>query len=375
MKQKVLFLSNELYFDEGAREGGVRLCTQEYRALIQELFDVIDFPVSYNISMLYRIKVKLSLNAYDDYFPERYRSVLKEVITSNQIKYVFLNLSNTAVFAPVIKQLFGKEVKVIVCSHGNESGDFLHEVTRHKNKISSYRSTFSAFVLGKMLKKEAELRQHHLDAVLTVSPVEQEIENWIGAKSVLMVPRTIKKNKLSLDPITGRVGFMGDLSHLPNFFGIDELCKAIASISHDGIEIRLVGSPESVGQQLANTYSFVTYMGYLDQSALLSEVSGWTYFLNPVFYYSRGVSTKLAKALSWGLPVITTKIGCRGYQWLKGNPVFAETSIEMAKILINYSKSPELIKQSMIHTEELVDSTPTIKTISQSLEQVLRSIS
>jgi glycosyltransferase involved in cell wall biosynthesis len=374
MKQKALFLSNEIYFDETKKEGGVRLCTQEYKALIQELFDVLDFPVRYHISLLYRIKVKLGANAYNDYLPGAYRSALEEVISKHKIRYVFINLSNAAVFAALIKQLFGEGVKVILCSHGNESGDFLHEVTRHRNGIPFYQSLFSAITLGTMIKKEAILRQDYIDAVLTVSPVEEEIENWIGAKKVMMVPRTIKKEFLDLQPIAGRFGFMGDLSHRPNFYGIDELCKAVAGLPHDGVEIRLVGSPQSVGEQLATAYPFVTYMGYLNQADLLNEVTRWSFFLNPVFYYSRGVSTKLAKAFGWGLPVITTTIGCRGYKWVEGNPVFANTSAEMAQVIVNYSGAPELVTQSRLQTQQLVDSTPSLKMVSEKLERLLQTI-
>ncbi|MEJ8842224.1 glycosyltransferase [Lacibacter sp. H375] len=375
MKQIALFLSNEIYFDETKKEGGVRLCTQEYRSLIQELFEVVDFPVRYHLNLWYRIKVKLAANAYNDYLPETYRTALKEVISKHKIKYVFINLSNAAVFAPVIKQLFGKEVKVIICSHGNESGDFLHEVTRHRHGVPFHQELLSSVTLGKMLKKEAILRQEYIDAVLTVSPVEEEIENWIGAKKVMMVPRTIKKEFLDLHPVPARFGFMGDLSHRPNFFGIDEVCKAIAGLSHDTIDIRLVGAPQSAGEQLAANYPFVTYLGYLDREELLHEVAGWSYFLNPVFYYSRGVSTKLAKAWSWGLPVITTTIGCRGYQWLNGNPVFANTAIEMAKAMINYSTTTAQINESAKQTQLIVESAPSIKKISGDLGHLLQSLS
>jgi glycosyltransferase involved in cell wall biosynthesis len=375
MKPKALFLSNEIYFDETKQEGGVRLCTLEYRALIEELFDVINFPVRYHINLLYRIKVKLSANAYNDYLPGTYRSALKEVIGKYEIKHVFINLSNAAVFAPVIKELFGENVKVIVCSHGNESGDFLHEMTRHRHGMPLHKALLSSITLGSMLKKEATLRQQYLDAVLTVSPVEAEIEHWLGAKKVLMVPRTIKKEFVDLHPVPGRVGFMGDLSHLPNFYGIDELCKAVASLPHYGVDIRLVGSPQTVGEQLASAHSFVTYTGFLNEAELLTEVAGWSYFLNPVFYYSRGVSTKLAKALGWGLPVITTKIGCRGYQWTEGNPVFADSANDMAKLLINFSKTPEMVNQSRLQTQKLVNSTASLKTISEDLDRLLQSIS
>ena len=334
MKPRALFLSNEIYFDVSKQEGGVRVCTEEYLALIKKLYDVEVFTVRYHLSIIYRLRVKLGLNLYNDYQPKQYANKLEEVIRAQKVEAVFLNLSNTAPFSAVIKAVFGEKVKVILCSHGNESGDYLHEATRFKQKISFFRTYFSSYALGLLLKKEAAFRQQHLDAVLTVSSVEEALENWLGAKLVLMVPRTVTMQFMERNPMRGRVGFIGDLSHAPNYFGVDEVCKAIALLpSKDAITLRLVGTPASVGEHLAASYPFVNFLGYMENDALQKEVCSWAYFLNPVFYYSRGVSTKLAKAFGWGIPVITTTIGCRGYNWRNGTVALAETAAEMAKAI------------------------------------------
>lgn len=376
MKQTALFLSNSIYFDTSRNEGGVRLCTEEYHALIEQLFQVIDFPVDYQIDIAYRVRARLGINIYHGYKPENYRAALKEVIVKNNIQHVFLNLSNCMVFAPLIKELFHEKVKVIVCSHGNESGDFLHEATRFQLKMPFYKTLLSSFALGSMLKKEAAYRQQFLDAVLTVSPVEEALENWIGAKQVMMVPRTVKKESIQRNAIPGRVGFMGDLSHWPNFFGVDELCKAMSGLKQtQPVEIRVVGAPAKVGEELAAKYPFVTYMGYLNKAELDAEIKSWAFFLNPVFYYSRGVSTKLAKALGWGMPVITTTIGYRGYKWNKGSLVIAETATAMAQIIIDHSADEVKMKTADEEVKLLTDSIKSIEEIGKELQQFLKSVS
>jgi hypothetical protein len=376
MKPSALFISNKIYFDPNLREGGVKLCTQDYLRLIQELYDVHVFQVAYHISFLYRLRVKLGLNIYSDYQTSKYINELRIVIEKYRIKIVFLNLSNTAPFASLVKSLFGNRVKVILCSHGNESGDFLHEVTRFKKRIPFYRSIFSSFVLGRLLKKEAAFRHKNLDAVLTVSPVEESIEKWLGAKHVFIVPRTVYAVFIERNPVVGRVGFIGDLSHWPNFFGIDEICKALASASSfNQVQLRLVGTPEEVGRKLAERYSFVSYLGYMNEESLLKEAASWSFFLNPVFYYSRGVSTKLTKAFGWGIPVITTSIGCRGYVWKEEQPVYAETPAEMANAIQFCSTDSEKFPEVEFKLRKLVLSIPGIVENAQKLKEFISKLS
>ena len=137
----------------------------------------------------------------------------------------------------------------------------------------------------------------------------------------------------------------------------------------------MVGAPETFGKQLAATYPFVTYLGYLNNDALRQEVGSWTFFLNPVFYYSRGVSTKLAKAFGWGIPVITTTIGCRGYVWCKGIPVIAETPAEMAKAILCLSKNADVIANADKDVKELIASIPDMDATAKLLSDFIGRIS
>lgn len=375
MKPSAIFLSNEIYFDSSKQEGGVRVCTEEYFNLIQQLFDVEIFKVRYRDTFFYRVRQKLGLNIYNDYSPEQYTRQLADLIRKRDVSFVFLNQSNTAPFAKTIKNIFRDSVKVVLCSHGNESGDYLHSVTRFKNSQPIYRSLFSSISLGGLLKKESSFRHELLDGVVTVSPVEEALEKWLGAKHILMVPRTIKRQLLNRKIIKGRFGFVGDLSHHPNFYGIEQVCNAIQSLSyHEGINIRIIGSPSVIGEKLAIKYSFVTFLGYLDDDSLAKEASTWAFFLNPVFYYSRGVSTKLAKALGWGLPVITTTIGHRGYLWGKGSLIVAETAAEMAQKIHQYCSDDNDERKAYEDILELISSIPDHSENARKLEFFLHRL-
>ena len=375
MKPSALFLSNEIYFDSSKQEGGVRICTEEYLALLQLNFDVEIFKVHYHYNLAYRLRVKLGLNIYNDYRVEHYKFRIADLIKKRNVSFVFLNLSNTAPFAKLIKDIFGDSVKVILCSHGNESGDYLHAFTRFKDGQPFYRSFFSSIALGRLIKKESYFRQELLDAVLTVSPIEEALEKWLGAKHVLMVPRTINKQFLIRKIIKGRFGFIGDLSHAPNFYGIEQVCNAIQLLpSIEFIDIRIAGSPKAIGEQLSSKYPFVTFLGYLDSESLAKEASTWSFFINPVFYYSRGVSTKLAKALGWGLPVITTTIGCRGYQFKRGSLVIAESPHEMANKIHYFTINDNDIQKESDTIHDLITSISDQAHNAKQLENFLQQL-
>jgi len=350
LKEKVLFIVNSIYLDTSRNEGGVRNCTLEYITLLSTQFEVILFPVSYSKSIIYKLRSKLGYNNYNDYAPTNYISELKEVIIQNDIKFVFLNLSNTMTFAPIIKEEFN-EVRVILCSHGNESGDFLHHSFRFKKGQNWLQRLKNSILFAKIIEKEIDFRLHFLDLVLTVSEVEEGVEKWLGARKVFMVPRVLKNEPIPWTPVFGRVGFLGDLSHKPNYEGIVSFCDAIIKSGSKDLKLRLLGSPTIIGNDLACKYPFVDYCGFIPDDKIKDEVATWSLFLNLVFYYSRGVSTKLAKGLSWGIPVLSTTYGNRGYNIPSGMLTSVETPLEMVemavKLISDRNKLSEMRKISL----------------------------
>ncbi len=363
-----LFICNEKFLNKSDNAGGVKFCTDEYLSMINTNFNVIKFPVSYDKKIIQRIRKKINLNAYNDYDINGYKSSLKTVLLENKVTHVFLNLTNTGPFAKLVKSI-SSTIKVILCSHGNESGDYLHELNIHE-KHRGFQEKTATYNLGKMLVKEATFRKN-IDLVLTVSDVEEGIEKWLGAKNVFMVPRYIEKQNKLYVPIKGRVGFISDLSHEPNFFGIKEVCNALNKMPSHNIEMRLVGGGKERGDELQNKYSFVRYLGYLSEDKLEKEISAWTFALNPVFYYSRGVSTKLGKSLGMGYPVITSEIGMRGYKWQEGELPKCKTAIEMAALIVTLSNDKNTWDFYKTEVQKIQASSPSYEEMMLELNRYL----
>jgi hypothetical protein len=373
--EDVLFICDKIYLDASLSEGGVRMCTLDFIDILSGNYKVHLLEVRKTGSLSYRLKAKLGINNYKDYYrPEDYSNIIREYILQKGVRKVFLNLSNTIAFAKFVKTAFSNvDVKVILCSHGNESGDFLHESVRFKNKLSGIKRFSSSYRLGTLVKQESEYRLNYLDCVLTVSDVEAAIENWLGVKSVYMVPRTFKPDFLDWKPDYNRIGFVGDISHAPNFYGVEKVCEAIENIDCSDIEFRIVGKYDDNTEKLKR-FRFVKIVGYLDNEAFKKEAATWSYFLNPVFYYSRGVSTKLEKGINWGLPVVTTVAGNRGYVFKNESVITVNTPLEMATELKNRLGRPDQIQKDRDEVVKIATKSVTHADIIKDLKNLFQKL-
>jgi hypothetical protein len=342
--KNALFISNKIFLDQShAFKGGVTQCTQNYIDIIRKGYNLFFFPIDFDKSKYKRIKSRFCLGVFDDYNTKSYFGKLKDEIIQNEIKVIFINLSSAVDFSRIIKEI-NPLIKVVLCSHGIEAGDYFHNILRSGRGESKVAAAISNYKFGKIFKKDIQYRLKFIDLVLTVSEIEKSIEKWMGAKDVFFVPSLFKCEFLSWKPILGRLGFVGDVSHYPNYFGLESLCSEIAKEDiRNNIDIIIVGKPCSNIEILKSKYSFITSLGYLEEDLLKKEASTWMYYLNLVFYYSKGVSTKLQLGVNWGLPVLTTEPGNRGYNILLEKDLICNNPIEMVQVIKSRIENVELL--------------------------------
>jgi hypothetical protein len=119
---------------------------------------------------------------------------------------------------------------------------------------------------------------------------------------------------------------------------------------------------------LARRHGFVDYLGPLNDDALRAEAATWCCFVNPIFVYSKGCSTKLAVALGWGLPIATTRYGARGYLWDEGAIPLADDPTELADLVLGHTSAA----LSLAHcraTDAIVAMSPDLARVG-ALEQI-----
>jgi glycosyltransferase involved in cell wall biosynthesis len=179
-----------------------------------------------------------------------------------------------------------------------------------------------AAMLGEAILSECALRSH-VDFVCALSPFDVELEHWIGARRVDWLPRMVVAAPLDWRPDGARLGFVGTLDHAPNLEGLVEVLPLLASADRRGV-VRIVSSSAAAGRWLAERHPGVEYLGALGDDDLRSEAATWNAFIHPIFCYPRGCSTKLATAIGWHLPIVTTTMGYRGYELGSGRLVVAD---------------------------------------------------
>ncbi|MFN8256707.1 MAG: glycosyltransferase [Bacteroidales bacterium] len=370
LMKDVLFISTKSHINK-EKIGGVQLCSFEYIELLEKAgFNVKIQPIEYSANLMIRLKIRFGIDVYNRF---RYNKIVKPIITKikeENIKYVALNQVDHILLAKLLKQEFKKSVKIIVLSHGNESGDYLHQIVK-SNKLNNVGKILNIYKLGALLYTESDIFSNDIDLVLSLSETELQINNWLGANHSLFIPRTFKPDFIDWRPVLNKIGFMGTLNHKPNYDGVIMVCEALKTKQINNIVFIILGLPELLGKKIEKEYSFVKYLGYLDDKAMRTEVSSWSLFLNPVFWYSRGASTKLAMAINWGLPVISTIQGNRGYKWESGGILTARNADEMADFISCYANSIEKLGKLKEDIRLAAQSGPDLNCLANQINDIL----
>jgi len=317
--------------------GGLQLCTSEYLRTVRTAgFAVSVTAVEHDRRLLTRLVGRLRPRPYP---PEWRPELVDEIFASAReirARFIFLNLVNLAPLAALLRARVDAACKIVLLSHGLESVDFLHAVGVRTRSSAGSRSAEER-TLGRQLFDEFDQRRY-IDHVFCLTPVETEIERWLGAKGVSWLPRIIpERPPLDWSPVPGRLGFVGTMDHPPNRDGLVQFLEALEPLASDEIEVRLVGGPPAAGAELARRFRLVRYLGALSEEELDKEAATWLSFVHPVFCYARGCSTKLAVALSWQIPVLTTPPGCRGYRWREGSLPMADTPEALARLALGFA--------------------------------------
>lgn len=271
-----------------------------------------------------RLKRRLFPSPYRGFHsPKLVREILQAADYENA-NIIFLNNTDAVAMAPALRAA-RSDLKLFFLSHGVEITDVVNNLRIAPETMPGYQK--DSRWLGKLVKTELKIREA-LDGVFCLSKEDVAFEQWLGSQRVQFIPRQIKPNPLNLNPVKGRVGIVGSFDHGPNLHGLRLLAKALSAESK--VELRMVGGPEKIGLSLQDIFKGVTYLGRLSEEDLAKEAASWCAFVNPIFCHARGASTKVATALGWGLPVLTTSIGARGYIWDHNLIPLRDTPAELA---------------------------------------------
>lgn len=321
--------------------GGVQRCTREYVAVAEAAgFCLQHVSYTFDRRLTARLRRRLRQRPYQDLIPAEFVASAIERVRAARAGWVFFNQIEAAQLAPALDHLRADGHRFALLSHGVDSSDQLHTVRLEKPLgADGQPPAREALWLGRQLF--AELGQHRcFDVVFCLSETDRLFAQWLGAASVHVLPRLVTPAPLDWQPCGGRIGTVGTLVHAPNREGLDLFCRALVE-QNSRVRLRLVGRPGEVGRELAARYACIDYLGGLDDQALAAEAATWCAFVNPIFCYPRGCSTKLAVPLGWELPIATTRAGARGYVWDEALVPLAETPAELARLAARLAEPSE----------------------------------
>jgi Glycosyl transferases group 1 len=329
---KAFFLSHEHALAPGG--GGQQICSREYvDALRHAGFDLTNVLFATDRRWTTRLRRRLRPAPYVDLIPGDFLDRVAKAAAAQSPAYVFCNLYNLIALGPPLRTLLARETKLVLLSHGLASVDELHAARiARRYAAEAFNPGRADSRLGAMMRVESE-GLPAFDHVFTLAPFEVEITRWLGARSVSWVPRVLNgQQPLPWTPQGSRVGCVGTFDHPPNYEGLEMLCKALQRAGPGRLRLRVVTRSHAALARLCAGYPFIDALGPMERTGeLAAEAGTWNAFLHPLFCMAMGCSTKLATAINWGLPVLTTPAGARGYQWREGGVSLAMTADEMAR--------------------------------------------
>jgi len=321
-----IFVSNRNYL--ASNGGGVQWCTQDYLNTIAAAGlrnDVLAYNNDQRLSV--RLRRKFTPRPFAGLVNLHVAAEIEAARNASDANWIFLNNSEPLVLAAAIKRAAACQARIIYLSHGVESTDQINDLRLGSETVPSHRR--QPAWIGRLFLAELEQRRH-LDGVVCVSEEDVTFERWLGSENICFLPRSVRPDPLDWKPVAGRVGTVGTLTHIPNLDGVRRFAAELDR--HPSVRLRVVGGPNDAGEKLAHEFRCIDYMGPLDEGALKSEAATWCAFVNPIFCQARGVSTKVATALGWGLPVFTTPQGARGYRWDDSALPRVQTAKELAQL-------------------------------------------
>ena len=369
MKHSGVFVSSSGNLAD--RPGGAQQCTREYIATLRAAGIEMHFcPYELDKRLSTRVMRKLWPSSYFRLAEQALVGRIQAIVKRSNAKFVFLNQVQLASIAAPLRGFLQPDCRIVALSHGLESTDLLHTL-RFKSDLPL---ALPRYFLGKQLLGDTLLRENcyrsNIDLILCLSPFDVELERWLGARRVEWLPRSITSAPLSWKPRGSCMGFVGTLDHAPNIEGLLVFLRSLSTKAPAGIRMRVVGGPDYIGRLLMKRFPIVDYLGALPDDELREEASTWNCFVHPIFCYPRGCSTKLATAIGWQIPIVTTTPGRRGYDWSQGALLIGDSPDKFSDLCLRMMNF-QLAQQARAQVSDVAQSSPTIASIGRKLASLL----
>ena len=169
--------------------GGVQVCSREYVASLEAAgFDLEFLPYEFTNNLSARVRRKIHPEIWYSSAPPNLCRDIERAIQNRKVEFLFFGHTMFAGLSRKLKGAF-PYVQQVLLSHGVEGFDFCIErqIRRQTNLENRSRARAERMIGGSLLHQMEQRRC--IDAIVTLSPFEAEIEKWLGASKVLWLPQ------------------------------------------------------------------------------------------------------------------------------------------------------------------------------------------
>ncbi len=214
--------------------------------------------------------------------------------------------------------------------------------------------------------------------VLAVSEPERRYLEPLAGGPVTLVPNGVDcerwraRSELPRDPT---FLFAGSLNYSANLDAVDYLLKRILPhVRHPDPVLTIVGGePPARLRDDANRSSIrVELAGLVDDTAPVFEGSR---FMAVPLRFGAGTPLKILEALARGVPVLSTSIGCQGFELTPGRDVLiADDPRQFAASIDRLLEDDELCQALALHGREVAERLYDWRRIGDDLERALEAV-
>src|SRR5947208_2494437 len=176
--------------------GGVQLCSREYQRLLRSVgLDLHLLSFESGQRFFTRVLRRLEGRPYRRMVPPTLLGDLVRQVEKTSARFIFFNEIDFPSLLLPLRERFGKSVKLVHLSHGLDSTDICIAQQIERDRLGTQKHDGDmARWLGSKLQCEADYRRC-LDGAICLSPLDAELERWLG------VPRTIWLPQLITEPL------------------------------------------------------------------------------------------------------------------------------------------------------------------------------
>jgi glycosyltransferase involved in cell wall biosynthesis len=250
-----------------------------------------------------------------------------------------------------------------------------HNVEYKLSKARTVLGIETEKILEKTRRIESNLSQY-CNLVLTCSDIDKSIffdQNTLKSDRLLVVPNGTIRRSLKRDQAKStlcKILFVGDLRTQPNLEAAQFIGTQISPfLDNNQFSLSIVGK-SNTDQNLEEEFPDIHFMGYVND--LESIYLDTDIVLAPLLTGS-GTRLKILEAMSYGIPVISTKIGAEGIDVVDGeNIIIAESNTDFIEAINRIYRNEIDVKNISYNARLLIESKYDWNIISNNLETDLR---